>query len=63
MDTLYTSWDNITLYKTESVHFLGLMNSATKKPCERLVRVAGRSRSELGFGAQVPVLYNPGLRA
>ena len=28
MDTLYTFWDNITHYKTESV--LGLMNSATK---------------------------------
>ena len=31
MDTLYTFWDNITHYKTKSVHFLGLMNSATKK--------------------------------
>ena len=30
MDTLYTFWDNITHYKTKSVHFLGLMNSATK---------------------------------
>ena len=30
MDTLYTVWDSITRYKTESVHFLGLMNSATK---------------------------------
>ena len=30
MDTLYTFWDNINHYKTESVHFLGLMNSATK---------------------------------
>ena len=30
MDTLYTFGDNITHYKTESVHFLGLMNSATK---------------------------------
>ena len=63
MDILYTFGDIINFEKTESVHFLGLMNSATKKPCERLVRVAGRSRSELGFGAQVPVLYNPGLRA
>ena len=26
----FTLWDNITHYKTESVHFLGLMNSATK---------------------------------
>ena len=31
MDTLYTFWDNITHYKTKSVHFLGLMNSATKE--------------------------------
>ena len=30
MDTLYTFWDNISQYKTESVHFWGLMNSATK---------------------------------
>ena len=30
MDTLYTVWDNITHYKTKSVHFLGLMNSASK---------------------------------
>ena len=31
MDTLYTFWDNTTThYKTESVNFLGLMNSATK---------------------------------
>ena len=30
MDTLYTFGDNITHYKTESVHFWGLMNSATK---------------------------------
>ena len=26
----FTFWDNITHYKTESVHFSGLMNSATK---------------------------------
>ena len=30
MDTLYTFGDNITHYKTEGVHCLGLMNSATK---------------------------------
>ena len=30
MDTLYTFWGNITHYKTESVYFLGLMNSATR---------------------------------
>ena len=33
MDTLYTFWDNITHYKTESVDFWGLMNSATKIGC------------------------------
>ena len=31
MDTLYTFWDNTTHYKTESVQFWALMNSATKK--------------------------------
>ena len=30
MDTLYTFWDSIAHYKTKSVHFWGLMNSATK---------------------------------
>ena len=30
MDTLHTFWDNITHDKTKSVHFGGLMNSATK---------------------------------
>ena len=30
MDTLYTFGDNITHYKTKSVDFWGLMNSATK---------------------------------
>ena len=30
MDTLYTFGDHITHYKTESVHFSGLMDSATK---------------------------------
>ena len=30
MDTLYTFWDNITHYKTESVYFLGLINSAIR---------------------------------
>ena len=29
MDTLYTFWDSITHYRTKSVHFLRLMNSAT----------------------------------
>ena len=31
MDTLYNFLDNITHYKTKSVHFWGLMNSATKR--------------------------------
>ena len=31
MDTLCTFWDNITHSKNKSVHFLGLMNSATKQ--------------------------------
>ena len=31
MDTLYTFWDNITHSKNKGVHFLGLMNSATKE--------------------------------
>ena len=30
MDTLYTFWGDITHYKTESVHFLGRMDPATK---------------------------------
>ena len=30
MDTLCTFGDNMTHYKTENVHFLGLMSSATK---------------------------------
>ena len=30
VDTLYTFGDNIIHYKTESVRFWGLMNSATK---------------------------------
>ena len=30
MDKFYTFWDNLTHHKTESVHFLGLMDSATR---------------------------------
>ena len=30
MSTLHTFWDAIIPYRTESVHFLGLMNSATR---------------------------------
>ena len=39
MDTLYTFWDNNTHYKPKSVHFRGLMNSATKpKPLEEALK-------------------------
>ena len=31
VDTLYTFWDNTTHSKNKSVHFLGLMNAATKQ--------------------------------
>ena len=41
VDTLYTFWDHITHYKTESVHFLGLMNSATKFDIESRPPVVG----------------------
>ena len=41
MDTLYTFWDSITQQETESVHFLGLMNSATK-----VSRVRGKLNSK-----------------
>ena len=46
MDALYTFRDNITHYRTKSVNFLGLMNSATKFRVQdlRTVRVLG-----LGF--------------
>ena len=47
MDTLYTFWDNIIHYKTESAHVLGLMNSATKR------RVEG---SESGFGFRLGII-------
>ena len=38
MDTLYTFRDNTTHYKTESVDFLGLMNSATRCKVQGSVR-------------------------
>ena len=57
MDALYTFWDNITHYKTECVHFLGLMNSATKLiqhlfPTSALKLVLARRTIEvyIGFG-------------
>ena len=39
MDTLYTFWDNITHYNIKSVHFLGLMNSATKSLLRSLGKI------------------------
>ena len=38
MDTLDTFWENITHHKTESVDFLGLLNSATKWRPEEIRR-------------------------
>ena len=63
MDTLYTFWDNITHSKNKSVHFLGLMNSATKKPeslrgspLEAVIEVHVRLESRVqGLGSRVEV--------
>ena len=41
MDTLYTFLDNITHYETKSLHFWGLVNSATKGPESGSVLVFG----------------------
>ena len=46
VDTLYTFGGNITQYKTESVHFLGLMNSASTLP-----RIQGSRYTLLRDGA------------
>ena len=48
MDTLYTFWDNITYYKTESVYFLGLMNSATKFTTECALSQIGQVKNASG---------------
>ena len=53
MDTLYTFWDNITHYKTESVHLLGLMNSATK------IKGHGFAPAAPAFGLGIPGLGLP----
>ena len=39
MDTLYTFWDNNTHCKTESLHFLELMNSAVSLELHFRVRI------------------------
>ena len=46
VDTLYTFGDNITHYKTQSVHILGLMNSATQEEPEKesIIREPGSLR-------------------
>ena len=49
MDTLYTFWDNITHYKTKSVHFWGLMNSATKIRVVRTYTCKIRGPSKYGY--------------
>ena len=60
MDKLYTFWDNIIHYKPESVHLLGLMNSATKK---RVFWCLGfrefRGLGVLGSGSRVSLAHNP----
>ena len=48
MDTLYTFWDNITHYKTESVYFWGLMNSATKTGMMLVGRPKPLTRARVG---------------
>ena len=50
MDTLHTFWDNNTHCKTESVKFLGLMNSATE---EYKVSGLGCTIPARGSGPQV----------
>ena len=55
MDTLYTFWDNITHYQTESIDFLGLMNSATKVPFSLALHYPKKL-------PQTPANWNMGLR-
>ena len=66
MDTLYTL-DNITHYKTESVNFLGLLNSATKFRMLRVERcfiwmskeVFARARNKQPTFSGFPILSFP----
>ena len=57
MDTLYTFWDNVTHYNINSVHFVGLMNSATKEflPSTRL----SVGLENVGLGLQGPTALQP----
>ena len=58
VDTLYTFWDNITHYKTKSVHFLGLMNSATKGLFRRgRIEFGGCITWRLNLSSWVDTLY------
>ena len=65
MDTLYTFGDNSTHYKTESVSFWGLMNSATKIAIEPtwgfMSSYISRfiSRATILFIARIRGLYSP----
>ena len=52
MDTRYTFWDNTTHYKTESVYFLGLINSATKKKLRQPPTLNRILTEELPFPAE-----------
>ena len=53
MDTLYTFGENSTHYKTESVHFAGLMNSATQLLRLRSYRTFGTNSCSEGLRAWV----------
>ena len=55
MDTLSTFGDNITHYKTESVHFWGLMNSATRLRFVVLLRERLGLSSGLGSKGFQPI--------
>ena len=60
MDTLYTFWGTSTHYKTESVNFLGLMNSATnpKGPSTQIVGFQGpKTIQSMGFGTKDPAIW------
>ena len=59
MDTLYTFWDNRTHYNTESVNFLGLMNSATKSLRAWMYGSSGLyARLQVPFEALIEMLLN-----
>ena len=56
--TLYTFWDNITHYKTKSVHFWGAMNSAAKV----FYKVDGRRTVRRGLDENADIAsYDKGI--